>query len=30
LADHIGLSISVVEDRVQRAITRMVQGSAET
>lgn len=30
LADHIGLSISVVEDRVQRAITRMVQGSVES
>lgn len=30
LAEHIGLSISVVEDRVQRAITRMVQGSVES
>lgn len=30
LTEHIGLSVSVVEDRVQRAITRMVQGGVES
>jgi DNA-binding GntR family transcriptional regulator len=29
LADHIGASMGVVEDRVRRAVTRMVQGGAE-
>jgi DNA-binding GntR family transcriptional regulator len=28
LSEHIGLSITVVEDRVRRAVTRMVQGGA--
>lgn len=30
LAEHIGSSIAVVEDRVQRAVTRMVQGGGAT
>lgn len=30
LSEHIGLSISVVEDRVRRAVTRMVQGGASS
>ena len=30
LSEHIGGSIGVVEDRVRRAVTRMVQGGAES
>jgi DNA-binding GntR family transcriptional regulator len=30
LSDHIGASIGVVEDRVRRAVTRMVQGVGES
>ena len=29
LSEHIGASIGVVEDRVRRAVTRMVQGGAD-
>ena len=30
LSEHIGASISVVEDRVRRAVSRMVQGGTDT